>query len=65
MFLDDHGGLRQFAGRLEFAFGIDHLGPSFPLSFGLSSNRPLHLLGQVNVFQLHRGDFNTPRIVRH
>jgi len=52
--------LHHFLGGLKFALGIDDLGPAFALSLGLSSNRSLHILRQVNLFNLHQGHLHTP-----
>ncbi|VTR68220.1 23S rRNA methylase (modular protein) [Desulfosarcina cetonica] len=62
MGVDDLGGLGQTIGCLVFTLGVDHLGPPFPLGFGLLGHGALHLLGQVDVLELHRGDLDAPGI---
>jgi len=60
MVADDFGGLGQPGGSLEFALGIDDLGPAFAFGLGLLGHGPLHFLGQVDVLELDVGHLDAP-----
>ncbi len=48
--------------RLQFALGIDDLGPPLPLGFGLLGHGPLHLLRKIDVLHLHGRHVDTPGV---
>jgi hypothetical protein len=47
---------------LKLTFGIDHFGSSFPLGLSLPGHGPLHLRGQINMFELHGCNLDAPGI---
>ena len=62
LLLDHLGRLGQLAGGLELALGVDDLGPPLALGLGLPGHGALHLLGQVDVLDLDRGDLDAPGV---
>ena len=48
--------------RLQLALGRDHLGPALALRLGLPRHRALHLVGQIDVLDLDRGDLDAPGV---
>jgi hypothetical protein len=57
---DDTGGFCQFGGSLELALGANDLGPALAPGFSLPRNGSLHLLGQIDLLKLNRGDLEAP-----
>ncbi len=62
LFRDDLSCIRQLLRGLKLSFGMNNLGPPFPLRLRLLSHSPLHLLWQINVLQLNQNHLNPPRI---
>ena len=61
--LDKHfGGLHEFFRGLQFAFGVDHLGPALPLGFGLLGDGADHRFVEVDVLDLDIGHLDAPGI---
>ena len=59
----DHvGGLGELGGGLELALGVDDLRASLALGLGLSGDRVLHPLGDLDVADLDGGDLDPPRL---
>ena len=58
----DLAGLRQLLGRLQLAFGVDHLGAPHALGLRLLGDRPHHRLVDVDVLELDVSDLDTPGI---
>ena len=54
MLFDDHRGISKTLRGLKFAFGIDHFCPPLTLRLGLFGDGALHLLRQINMFDLHQ-----------
>ncbi|KAF5409552.1 MAG: hypothetical protein Udaeo2_01290 [Candidatus Udaeobacter sp.] len=46
---------------LKFALGVDDLCAAFALGFRLLGHRALHGVGQRNILDLNRRDFDAPR----
>jgi len=59
---NDVCGLEEFVGGLEFAVGMDDLGPSLALGLGLLGDRPDHILRQVHLFHLDELDLDAPGV---
>jgi len=59
---NDVGGLGELAGGLEFALGVDDLGPPFPFGLGLLGDGPDHVLRQVDLFHLDELDLDAPGV---
>src|SRR5204863_981615 len=57
---DDVGGLRELGRGLELALGVDDLGAPLALGLGLAGDRALHVLRDLNVLDLDRGDLDPP-----
>src|SRR5580704_5173556 len=55
------GGLHHFFRSLKFALGVDDLCAPFALGFGLLGHRTLHGVGQRDILDLNRRDFDAPR----
>ena len=58
-----HHGVRGFAergGGQRLAFGGDDFRPLLPFCLGLAGHRPLHAVGQLDVFELDQGDLHAP-----
>ena len=58
----DLRGLREPLRGLEFAFGRDHLGAALALGLGLRRDRALHILREIDIFQLDERDLHAPRL---
>ena len=56
------GGLHELFRGLQFAFGVDYLGPPFTFGLGLFGDGAHHRLIQVDVFDLDIGDLDAPGI---
>ncbi len=54
------GRFCQLAGAERLAFCGDDLRPLLPLGFGFSRHRPLHGLGELDVFEFHELDQDSP-----
>jgi hypothetical protein len=52
--LEPVGGLPEALGGLVLALGGDDLGAALALALGLAGHRPLHLLRDLDVLDLHR-----------
>jgi hypothetical protein len=59
---DDLRRQGELGGGLVLAFGGDDLPPALPLGLGLLGHGPLHLVGQVDVLDLHAHHLDAPRI---
>src|SRR5579863_1513406 len=59
-FADDARGLGQGARGIALAFGLDDAGAFLADRLGLARDRPLHLLGNVEVLDLDRVDRHAP-----
>src|SRR5208283_1924537 len=58
----DLRGLREPLRSLEFAFGRNHLGAALALGLGLRRDRALHILREIDIFQLDERDLHAPRL---
>ena len=54
------GRLCQLLRWLGLSLGMDHLGPSLPLCFGLTGDGPLHIFIEIHLVGLHQGDLEPP-----
>src|SRR5829696_4917484 len=55
-------GLPEALGGLVLALGRYDLGPPLPLALGLARHRPLHLLRDLHVLDLHHADLDAPGV---
>src|SRR5208337_4563071 len=58
----DLGGIGEPLRRLEFALRRDHLGAPLALGLSLRRDRALHVLRQIDIFQLNQRDLHAPRL---
>src|SRR5438046_2619505 len=56
----DLGRVGELRRRLELAVGVDDLGAPLALGLGLLGHRALHVLGQVDLLDLHGRDLDAP-----
>src|SRR4028118_1748721 len=56
------GRLPEALGGLVLPLGRYDLRPTLPLALGLPGHRPLHLLGYLDVLDLHDGDLHPPGV---
>jgi hypothetical protein len=61
---NDRRRVLELLGGTVLAFGVDDLGPLFPLGLRLAGHRPLHRVGQLYVLDLDDADLDAPRLGR-
>ncbi len=59
---EDLSSIAEVFRGLGLALGVDDLGAPFAFGFGLAGDGALHGLGKLDVFDLHRGDLDAPRL---